>query len=308
MKVGILGTGFGAYHAALYSKISHVQGIKIFGRNKEKLKQIQKDLNIETTDNIEEIIMDQSIDLIDICLPGPLHKEYAIQVMKNGKDVFCETPLALTLEDALAIKEAAKKYSRKVFVDMFIRFHPAYQYIYDLKKKKALGKLKALHVRRKTPHLWGDLSLNTISPDLMIHELDFVTWLFGVPHSINTCGVNSKEGESHVSALLSYNDSLAEVQASSMMPKSYPFTTAYEALFEDGTVEFIQRIDENSSESSLRLFTDKGMENLELPDKNCYEEAIKHVVMCCQENISSLLSLDDAIQSLSIALKIRDLM
>ena len=253
--------------------------IKIFGRNDEKLKKIEKDLQIDTTNNIDEIILDKDINLVDICLPSQLHKEYTIKAMKNGKDVFCETPVTLSLEDAMAIKEAGEKYGKKFFVNMFVKFQEAYQYIYTIKKENTLGKLKALHVKRKTPHLWGDLSLDTISPNLMIHELDFVTWLLGKPNKITTSGINSKQGESHVSSLLNYDDHLVEVQASSMMPKSYPFTVAYEALFEDGTIEYID---------------------------NGYEEALKHVIMCCQENITSLLSIDDAIDSLNLALKIKE--
>ncbi len=236
-------------------------------------------MQIDTTNNIDEIILDKDINLVDICLPSQLHKEYTIKAMKNGKDVFCETPVTLSLEDAMAIKEAGEKYGKKVFVNMFVKFQEAYQYIYTIKKENTLGKLKALHIKRKTPHLWGDLSLDTISPNLMIHELDFVTWLLGKPNKITTSGINSKQGESHVSSLLNYDDHLVEVQASSMMPKSYPFTVAYEALFEDGTIEYID---------------------------NGYEEALKHVIMCCQENITSLLSIDDAIDSLNLALKIKE--
>jgi UDP-N-acetylglucosamine 3-dehydrogenase len=307
MKVGILGTGFGYYHAILYSKIAAVDAIKIFGRNDEKLRKIEKDLQVATTNTIDDIILDKEIDLVDICLPSKLHKEYAIKALENGKDIFCETPVTLSLEDVVAIKEAAEKYNKKVFVNMFIKFHEAYQYIYTIKKENTLGKLKALHVRRKTPHLWGDLSLGTISPNLMIHEFDFVTWLLGMPNKISTLGVNSKDGESHVSALLSYDDSLVEVQSSYMMPKSYPFTVAYEALFEDGTVEYIENGYENRCERTLKCFTDKGMEVLELSNRDCYEESIKHVIMCFKENIPSLLSIDDAIDSLNVALTIRDL-
>jgi predicted dehydrogenase len=38
MKVGILGTGFGAYHAAIYKKIPSVDSVIIFGRKDDSLK------------------------------------------------------------------------------------------------------------------------------------------------------------------------------------------------------------------------------------------------------------------------------
>lgn len=306
MKVGILGTGFGSYHAAIYNNISSVDSVKIFGRSEDKLKKIEMDLQIDVTNNIKDIIESRDIDLVDICLPSSLHREYAIEAMKNGKDVFCETPVTLILEDAIAIKDAAEKYDRKVFVNMFLKFEQAYKYVHNVTQENTLGKLKALHVRRKTPHLWGDLSLSKISPNLMIHELDFVTWLLGTPNKITTSGVNSKEGECHVITLLNYNDVVVEIQASSMMPRSYPFSVEYEAIFENGTIEFVENGYEDRTEKSLKLFTDKGMETLELSNRNCYEESINHVVECCEKNTPSLLSIDAAIASLEIALKIKD--
>ena len=37
MKIGILGTGFGAYHVSIYNELDGINIVKIFGRNKEKL-------------------------------------------------------------------------------------------------------------------------------------------------------------------------------------------------------------------------------------------------------------------------------
>lgn len=308
MNVGILGTGFGSYHAEIYKKISSVNSIIIFGRDEEKRKKIEKDLRIDVTNNIQDIIQDKEIDLVDICLPSSLHREYAIEAMKNGKNVFCETPVSLNLEDAIAINQAAEEYDKKVFVNMFIKFEPAYQYVYNITQENTLGKLKAFHIRRKTPHLWGDLSLNKISPNLMIHELDFVTWLLGTPNQMTASGVNSKEGECHVSTLLNYDDVIVEVQVSSMMPKSHAFTVGYEAMFENGTIEFVENGYADRLEKSLKLFTNQGVETVELSDSDCYEAAIKHVVNHCETNLPSILSIDQAINSLTVALKIRDLL
>jgi UDP-N-acetylglucosamine 3-dehydrogenase len=42
MKIGILGTGFGAYHAELYSKMEGIEEIFVYGRNPDKLKELEK--------------------------------------------------------------------------------------------------------------------------------------------------------------------------------------------------------------------------------------------------------------------------
>ncbi len=139
MKIGILGTGFGAYHAEIYNKLPGAEVLGIFGRKEEKLKKIESDLKIKGTNNIQDIITNQEIELIDICLPSSLHREYAVAAMKSGKNVFIETPAALSLEDAIAIQKAAREYDKKAFVNLFIRCEPSYEYLHDLIQKNTLG-------------------------------------------------------------------------------------------------------------------------------------------------------------------------
>ncbi|ALC82633.1 MULTISPECIES: Gfo/Idh/MocA family protein [Bacillus] len=308
MKVGILGTGFGSYHADIYRKTENVDSVIIFGRNEEKLKKLEQDLQITATNNIDNIMTNKEIDLIDVCLPSTLHKKYVIDALKNGKNVYCETPVALTLEDAIAMKQAADKYGRKVFVDQFIKFEQPYQYIYSLAQQNTYGKLKALHLKRKTPPLWGDLGLNHITTNFMIHEIDFVTWLIGSPKQMTAAGLNGKAGTSHVDALFHYDDTVVEVQCSSMMPGYHPFTVAYEAVFEDATVEYVENGHKDRSEMSLKLFTNDGQEEVKVENSDCYAEAIKHVLECCEKDIPTSLSIDDAIPSLEIAIEIKEML
>ncbi len=305
MKVGILGTGFGKHHVNIYKKVAAIDAITIFGRNKETLDKLHKDLEVEVTDNASAILEDKSIDLIDICLPSSVHKAYVIEALKNGKNVFCETPICLTLEDAYAMKRAEEEYGKRVFVNLFIRHEYPYEYVYNTLKQNTLGKLKALHVKRKTPPFWGDLSLNNIVTNLMIHEFDFITWLLGSPNKISSYGINGKLGQSHVNALLDYEDTIVDVQGSSMMPLSHPFTVGYEAVFENGTIEYIENGYSDRCENSLTLFSNNKTEAIKIVESNHCEQSIKHVIECCTRDIPTTLSLEDAIKSLKVALEIK---
>ncbi|MFZ5354067.1 MAG: Gfo/Idh/MocA family protein [Bacillota bacterium] len=307
MKIGILGAGFGAYHASIYSKLDTVSGIKVFGRNKEKLDKLKDELKIDITDSINDILNDKDIDLVDVCLPTSLHKEHVIEALKRGKHVFCETPVALSIEDGIAMKKAEEQHCRRVFVNQFVKHEYPYSYIYETMQSTTLGELKALHIRRKTPPLWGDLSLDKITTSLMIHELDIITWLFGMPYDISAAGFDCNKGESHVTALLSYKNSLVSVEASSMMPQYHPFTVSYEAVFSKGTIEYYEHGYADRCERSLKLFTDNKCEELPIPDSNCYEDTIKHVINCCKENKPTIIGLDSAISSLELALKIKNM-
>lgn len=306
MKIGILGTGFGAYHASIYSKLANIDSVKIFGRNNDKLDKLKKDMGIEVTSNIYDILDDRDIDLIDVCLPSAYHREYVVQALKKGKNVFCETPVSLTIEDASAMLAAEKHYGNRVFVNQFIKMEHPYVYLYETVQKGSIGKLKALHIRRKTPPLWGHLGLDNITTNLMIHELDLISSLFGLPDEISAVGVNGKEGESHVDALLFYKDSVVEVQSSSMMPLSHAFTVGYEAVFEQGTIEYFENGYADKCEKSLILFTKDSKDEIKILEGNCYEESIKHVITCCKKNLPTRLGLEDAVKALNVALQIKE--
>ena len=56
MKVGVLGTGFGAYHAQLFSYINDVDTIYVFGRNSEKLKELESRFGIHPVTDINAIM------------------------------------------------------------------------------------------------------------------------------------------------------------------------------------------------------------------------------------------------------------
>lgn len=307
MKIGILGTGFGAYHAQIYSKLKSIDSIIIWGRDEVKLRNIKNDINIKTTTNINDILDDPDISLIDICLPSSLHKDYTIEALKNGKHVFCETPVALTLEDAVLMEQASKKYNKKIFVDMFIKFDGPYDILYKFVKENKYGELKALHLKRKTPPLWGSLGLDEITTKLMLHEFDFVTWLLGPSDDILSTSTQKDKNKAHVETIMNYENSFVEIQCSSMMPEYHPFTTAYEAVFENGTLEYLENGYYNRTEKSLKLFTDDCQQEIELSEVDCYESAIKHVLECIEKDVPSKLSIDEAIISLETALKVKEI-
>src|SRR5512137_190096 len=49
---------------------------------------------------LDELLADPEVDLVDLCVPTPLHPEQSIAALKAGKHVLCEKPLALTSAQA----------------------------------------------------------------------------------------------------------------------------------------------------------------------------------------------------------------
>ena len=189
MKIAVLGTGFGAYHTELYAKMEEVERITVWGRKEEKLRKLQEKFPVRTTTDMEEIWNDDTIDLVDICLPNHLHRETAVKALHAGKHVFIETPAAQSPEDAEAIQKTARQYNRRAFVNLFLRFEYPYEYLWQIVRDNRLGKLKELQVKRQTPPWWGNLDSAHIGLNLMIHDMDFVTRLRNAAGLSLQCGV-----------------------------------------------------------------------------------------------------------------------
>lgn len=304
MKIAVLGTGFGAYHAELYLKMPEVEKVVIWGRNKEKLRELQDKFPIEATTEMEDIWRDSKIDLVDICLPNHLHRDNAIKALHAGKHVFIETPVAETLEDAQAILNAAEQYKKRVFVDLFLRFEFAYEYLYQLVRDKTFGNLRELQVKRETPPWWGNLDSEHIGLNLMMHDIDFVTRLMGEADNIAADRLPIGEQQSIVNARFQYPGAYARIRGDSSMPGSHPFSVGYEAAFEFAAVRYFEDgYSDGKTETKLMLYCDKAMEEIPLQQADCYEAAVRNVLDCIKSGQDSCLDMKEALLTLKAVLK-----
>ena len=142
MKVGLLGTGFGIAHARIYHTHPQVSDVVVFGRTPAKLHAFADEFGYATTTDPASIYDDPAIDLVDVCLPTPVHAEHALRALAAGKHVLCELPLATTMDDARRIVDAAAARDRQVFVDMFGRFDPATEFLHTAIAQGRYGALK----------------------------------------------------------------------------------------------------------------------------------------------------------------------
>ena len=303
MNIGILGTGFGAYHASILKKLEFVDRVVVFGRNEAKLLRLKEELGVEISRSIEDIISDPALDIIDICLPSALHKTYAVEALRSGKHVFCETPVALELQDVLEMQDAEQQYGGRILVNQFIKFDYAYQYLFEAVRDARYGKLLQVTLRRETAPLWGDLGLSTIAANLMIHDLDFIEWLLDspVPSAVwGTSGV--QDGQALVRASFTQSEVNADILVSSQMPESYPFTVGYEAYFEQAKLVFLETNAANGDvEASLTGYTSAGKLDIPLIPNNPYEASLRHALQCLHNGTASVLSLQHAMKSLEMA-------
>lgn len=100
-----------------------------------------------------DIASDGEIDLVDVATPNDLHREQAVAMLEAGKHVACEKPLARTLDEARAMRDAAKRSKTKTFVWFNYRRCPAVALAQRLVAEGRLGRI--FHVRATYLQSWG---------------------------------------------------------------------------------------------------------------------------------------------------------
>ncbi len=117
LKFGLIGSGFmGRTHAfgvALANRVfdlpSRLRLVKIADASNELAEKAANELGFDDyTGNWKDLISDPEIDVINITSPNSFHKEMAIAAIQAGKHVYCEKPLATSVEDAKEMRDAAE--------------------------------------------------------------------------------------------------------------------------------------------------------------------------------------------------------
>jgi UDP-N-acetyl-2-amino-2-deoxyglucuronate dehydrogenase len=126
--VGVLGAGLIApMHIAGFQSLPDLCQVKAVCDIKEELAQEQASfLDAKVYTNYHNLIADPEIDMIDILLPHHLHTEAAMEVIKAGKALLLEKPVAPSYTEAMDICEKAAKASIHFTIAENTRFIKAY--------------------------------------------------------------------------------------------------------------------------------------------------------------------------------------
>jgi predicted dehydrogenase len=240
--IGLLGGGFmGASHAASYRALGdRVRVIKVGSRRSDRAVAVAESLGAELTEDIDGVIRDPEVDVVDICLPTPLHREVAEAAFAAGKHVLLEKPIALTLDDADAIVAAAERSGRLFMVGLVLRFWPEYVELQRRLGGGELGRpLSVSTLRLSPPADWNDWMADPaksggVCVDLLIHDFDQMNRLLGTPRRVFARAPHPD----HVLALVEYDGAEGVAEGSMAMPKAYPFSSNVRVLAEGGVAEY----------------------------------------------------------------------
>lgn len=163
IHVGLIGSKFmGRAHSNALSQVAHFFELPLVplkhvvaGRNAAELAAFARKWGwaMHTT-RWQDLARDGAVGLVDVSTPNDVHAEQSIAMLEAGKHVACEKPLAGTLADARAMRDAARKAKRsKTFVWYNYRRCPAVALAHQLVEEKRIGRV--YHVRATYLQSWG---------------------------------------------------------------------------------------------------------------------------------------------------------
>ncbi|HKR01053.1 MAG TPA: Gfo/Idh/MocA family oxidoreductase [Pyrinomonadaceae bacterium] len=219
IKIGIIGAGYiGGVHAAVLGQDERVHLSAVYDVDGERALALARSSGAIVAPGVEELIA--SSDAVYVTTPNTKHTELAIAAAEAGKHVFCEKPMATSLDDARAVLDAAHKASAVFQVGHNRRFAPVYATLKQLISEEAAP--HSAHVKMNRGELikpeWvGDSQVTGgFLYETTIHMFDMMRFLFGEVAHLTALGSQHEYPETDdFSVLLGFANGLHATLCSS---------------------------------------------------------------------------------------------
>jgi scyllo-inositol 2-dehydrogenase (NADP+) len=191
LNVAIIGFGLsGRYLQAPFFEANPNFNLKTIVSNSQNPQAIFP--NVKVAKSLDEVLADDSIDLVSICSPNATHFEYAKRTLLAGKNVLVEKPFTATVEEAEALIELSKKQGKILSVFQNRRFDSDFMTVQKVIEGGFLGEILnfEIHFNRYKPVLNPKKWKETVAPgsgiiyDFGAHIIDQAVVLFGVPKNV----------------------------------------------------------------------------------------------------------------------------
>jgi len=212
MKAAVIGLGIGHAHCAGYLDSPHAELAAVCDLMPERLASVGgtfeqgsmrelrrlyspellgqswEEIGVKTYTSLEELLKDESIEIVSLCTPDHTHAELAVRILHSGRHLLMEKPLALSLPEAEEIGRAQASTGSTFAVDYEFRLNPAIKHIRRLIEEGITGKIEAFtlyHFRGpfKRDKWQGWIQRQATSGGLIVEEtshwLDLLRFLTG---------------------------------------------------------------------------------------------------------------------------------
>lgn len=153
-KLGVALVGLGYYSTDLLApalqQTEHCYLAGIVTGTPEKAIRWQKqygipEKNIYNYDNFDRIADNPDIDVVYVVLPNSMHREFTVRAADAGKHVWCEKPMALTVEECREMIEACRKNKVRLSIGYRMQHEPNTQEIIRYGRENTFGIIRHIN-------------------------------------------------------------------------------------------------------------------------------------------------------------------
>lgn len=131
--------------------------------------------DVKSYHDYRELLDRKDIDAVTIATPDHWHTIVAVEALRKGKDVYCEKPLTLTIDEGKVLTRVAKETGRVFQVGSQQRSDARFRLACELVRNGRIGKVKTVETRI------GGNPTGTFKPAPVPEGLDWDFWLGQTP-------------------------------------------------------------------------------------------------------------------------------
>jgi predicted dehydrogenase len=237
-----------------FNKVKDSRLVAVMRRNKSLAEDYAHRHNVpKVHSTASDLINDKDINAVYIATPPGSHAGYAIDVIKAGKPVYIEKPMALNYAECLKINKAAQKYKVPVFVAFYRRGLPGFNMVKNMIENGEIGKTLFLKMElfkypspdEKTGKLpWRvdpAISGGGHFFDLACHQLDYLDYVFGPVQKIKSVVLNHAglyKAEDFVTAEFTFAGNIAGTGTWSFAVSPESNRDVIEIIGDKGSIKF----------------------------------------------------------------------
>ncbi|MCF6356341.1 MAG: Gfo/Idh/MocA family oxidoreductase [Draconibacterium sp.] len=176
-----------------FYKIKGSQLVAVMRRNAEKAADYAKRHNVKKWySDGTELINNPEVDAVYIATPPDSHARYAIEVMRAGKPVYVEKPMARNYAECQEMLQVSEETGMPIWVAYYRRTLPAFLKAKELIESGAIGKPLMVNIKlyqqatekNQTKeemhwHVFPEISGAGHFYDLASHQFDYLDFIFG---------------------------------------------------------------------------------------------------------------------------------
>ncbi len=283
IKIGLIGAGFiGTFISGGFYNIRKAYGtevVPVFEAVAEPVEALAKKAQDtfgykKIYENWRDLVNDPEVNTVIIATPNNTHREIAVAAAEAGKNIFCEKPLSISVDDSRAISEAVEKAGVISITDFIYTKCPVQDYAKELIDSGKLGEIVSFRAEfdalycanPETPMTWrqyaklagtgalGDLTSHLVSlSDMLVGnkmgKIKEVCAVWDTPYKQRiepkTGKMADVDTDDQIYILLKYESGRIGQMSSSRIVHGKGCSLGYEVEGSKGTIKYnVQRLNE----------------------------------------------------------------